>query len=415
MINDELLQARLMSKVPLRIQTAFQSISRVTTPAENDRARLFDAALHSLVSWWWQCFDVVEDLEGERTRTFAEVAAELEARGITSMDDLIAPDEDDASARNGKGKARKALPFAPHEVVRSVQSLMKRSVTFKGTRDMSAQLFTATCRALGIPARLVCSLQPVSWRTTTAKAPKSAADEDDEDETAAKPKKRKRGTGKTPPKKRRKTGYVGDPSTDSDDDVEFEEVAPPVSTPSTGGRKARGGAKGKGSASTPINISDADSTDHGSSGASAPRVRSIRPVKLRSTKPAKSRVRLEESPEPDSSDMAVYPVYWTEVYSRSEKRWIAVDATRKLMGNKARGKLEPPRTYKAVQLLYVVGFETDGYARDVTQRYAKKFATHTAKERPTTRKAGEPDWWKSTFARLERPYRLVRRAAAILS
>jgi len=34
----------------------------------------------------------------------------------------------------------------------------------RGLPDMSAQLFTALCRSLGLPARLVVSIQAVLWR-----------------------------------------------------------------------------------------------------------------------------------------------------------------------------------------------------------------------------------------------------------
>lgn len=55
------------------------------------------------------------------------------------------------------------------EVVRSEKSLMKRALQRYGSRDVSAQLFTALCRALGIPARLVVSLQSVPWQAGVGK------------------------------------------------------------------------------------------------------------------------------------------------------------------------------------------------------------------------------------------------------
>jgi xeroderma pigmentosum group C-complementing protein len=55
------------------------------------------------------------------------------------------------------------------ECIRSPKSLMKHALARSGSRDVSAQLFTALCRALGIPARLVVSLQSVPWRTGVGK------------------------------------------------------------------------------------------------------------------------------------------------------------------------------------------------------------------------------------------------------
>jgi hypothetical protein len=75
----------------------------------------------------------------------------------------------------GKGKA-KAFPqdvnpledlFGDHqvEIVRSAKSLMKHALMRSGSRDVRSRLFAALCRALGIPAYLVVSLQSVPWQT----------------------------------------------------------------------------------------------------------------------------------------------------------------------------------------------------------------------------------------------------------
>ena len=55
------------------------------------------------------------------------------------------------------------------EIIRGPKSLMKHALTQSGSRDVSAQLFTALCRALGIPARLVVSLQSVPWQSSVGK------------------------------------------------------------------------------------------------------------------------------------------------------------------------------------------------------------------------------------------------------
>jgi hypothetical protein len=54
--------------------------------------------------------------------------------------------------------------------VRSAKSLMKHALVRSGSRDVSSQLFTALCRALGVPARLVVSLQSVPWQTNVGRS-----------------------------------------------------------------------------------------------------------------------------------------------------------------------------------------------------------------------------------------------------
>jgi xeroderma pigmentosum group C-complementing protein len=47
---------------------------------------------------------------------------------------------------------------------------MKHALMQSGSRDVSSQLFTALCRALGIPTRLVVSLQSVPWQTNVGRS-----------------------------------------------------------------------------------------------------------------------------------------------------------------------------------------------------------------------------------------------------
>jgi xeroderma pigmentosum group C-complementing protein len=148
-----------MSLTPLRLQNAFFSYSRETHPNERDRARLFDAAMRDLTSWWWQVF-VLEPGAGIKNRSFDEVHAE------TRHTDLIATLLRDP-------ERLEANQDANTEVIRNAKSLMKRAVLMRGSADVSAQLFVSLCRSLDIPARLVYSLQPVDWRTSLAATSKS--------------------------------------------------------------------------------------------------------------------------------------------------------------------------------------------------------------------------------------------------
>jgi len=102
------------------------------------------------------------------------------------------------------------------------------------------------------------------------------------------------------------------------------------------------------------------------------------------------------------------PVFWTEVFSRPDARWLPVDPIRSIV-NKRKVFDPSPTTYTAPtaqpgslfshphapatpprrnfgsttkqenRMVYVLAFEEDGYARDVTRRYAKEFSAKTAK------------------------------------
>ena len=57
------------------------------------------------------------------------------------------------------------------------------------------------------------------------------------------------------------------------------------------------------------------------------------------------------------------------------------------------------------RMVYVVAFEEDGYARDVTPRYAREFGAKVAKMQHGGK--GRQQWWELVMALIHRPYRLV--------
>jgi xeroderma pigmentosum group C-complementing protein len=143
--------------------------SRIPDPVK--RGYLFEQAVSRLASWWADTFFTVKPTGHLRSRTFEDVERVLHSRGL-----VVDP--------TGKGKG-KAVPQdvdtledlfddGEVEVVRSEKSLMKHALLRSGSRDVSSQLFTALCRALGIPARLVVSLQSVPWKTNVGR-PKTPA------------------------------------------------------------------------------------------------------------------------------------------------------------------------------------------------------------------------------------------------
>jgi len=144
------LQARLMSLAPLSLQNAFGMIHKRRIPDASKRGRLFEAAVTRLCSWWVESFDVRPGL-GIKSRTYDQVRA-------GAMDD-----------ESG-------------ETLRSEKSLMKHALQLSGSQDVSAQLFTALCRSLGIPSRLVFSVQSVPWQASAGKKPAPKKREHDEDE-----------------------------------------------------------------------------------------------------------------------------------------------------------------------------------------------------------------------------------------
>lgn len=55
---------------------------------------------------------------------------------------------------------------------------------------------------------------------------------------------------------------------------------------------------------------------------------------------------------------------------------------------------------------YVIAFEEDGYARDLTVRYAREYGAKIAKSQAGGR--GQQQWWEGVLSFVTRPYRLVR-------
>ena len=123
---------------------------------------MFEAAMKDLTGWWVNSFFEALPDSHIRSRTFDEVRRALEIRG------LHLPDEYNPDATIDIDTLQ---DMADDEIepIRSPNSLMKHALMRNGSRDISAQLFTALCRGLGIPARLVVSLQSVPWQVGVGK------------------------------------------------------------------------------------------------------------------------------------------------------------------------------------------------------------------------------------------------------
>jgi len=96
-----------------------------------------------------------------------------------------------------------------------------------------------------------------------------------------------------------------------------------------------------------------------------------------------------------------YPVYWVEAFNEAAQKWIPVDPlVTKTIAKPS--KFEPPAGERENNLSYVVAFEDDGSAHDVTKRYAKAYNAKTRRERVEATKDGDR-WWRRVM-RMYKPY-----------
>ncbi|SPO24048.1 related to RAD4 - Excision repair protein [Ustilago trichophora] len=135
-------------------------------------------------------------------------------------------------------------------------------------------------------------------------------------------------------------------------------------------------------------------------------------VKLRSFRPKQlkdSEVAGDDSTA-DPVDLQAPPTMWVEVFSKPYQKWITVDPVRSLVRPAGSRHMEPPAFDRQNKLIYVVAFEEDGYARDVTARYTKTLNSRVSRLRPPTRVKGEEDWWSKVARAIHRPQKLDRDA-----
>lgn len=115
----------------------------------------------------------------------------------------------------------------------------------------------------------------------------------------------------------------------------------------------------------------------------------------------------------DSGITLAPPTMWTEVFSRADCCWLPVDPIRAIVNK--RKAFDPaysdlPRKGRNVRnrMLYVMAFEEDSFARDVTARYAKDYGAKVAKmQRSRGVGNSRKEWWDKIVTMVQRPYRLV--------
>ena len=216
----------------------------------------------------------------------------------------------------------------------------------EGSQDTGNQLFCAMLRAVGVEARIVCSLQTLPYANPPAKS-------------------------STPQKKKKPAVFAIASDTDP-------------------------------------NLSDASASD-GSIGSSAT-IGNIPSVRRRLGQPSFT-TSPKVAPPPREKKKAVrtlsYPVYWVEAFNTAHQKWVPVDPMVTNTVNKA-NKIEPPASYDLNHMIYVIAFEEDGVARDVTRRYAKAFNAKTRRHRVENSGEDGAKWLKAALRLFRRRRRLDR-------
>lgn len=229
------------------------------------------------------------------------------------------------------------------------KDFVKSAANLSGSQDVGAQLFCALLRRVGVEARLVCSLQPLPFGASASKS--------------------------STPQKGKPTVYMEDEK----------------GTSSAG--ETSGGSASEGSSSSRRRII-------------APgRIRRLGQPNLKSApSPAKPAAPVRKKKRPVRT--LDYPVFWVEAFNTAYQKWVPVDAV--VTGTVAKpSKLEPPASYEANAMTYVVAFEDNGIARDVTRRYTKAYNAKTRKSRVEITENGEK-WWRKALKVFRRPIHLDR-------
>ncbi|KAL3421838.1 DNA repair protein [Phlyctema vagabunda] len=205
----------------------------------------------------------------------------------------------------------------------------------KGSRDLGVQLYCALLRSAGVDARLVCSLQPLTFTSGGPAMPKSSAQ-----------KKKK-------------------PVVESSNTVEMNAANFHFATP------------GESSSASPLSAR-----------------RRLGHPSAAAYQFAETQTPSRPPPIPKSKEIheSAFPVFWVEVLDEAHQKWFPVDPLVTETIAKPRA-FEPPAADRENNMSYVVAFEDEGSARDVTRRYAKAYNAKTRRNRVESTDRGER-WWK---------------------
>lgn len=325
----------------------------------------------------------------------------------------------------------------PPERAHTAEQLLTHAVGMNGSRETSASLFVALCRSLGIPARLVISPQVGPWSVSAAKVATSTAGGSVGSTTriatfgaSAREQSVKRGYAHL----RRKRGTDSDNSATLLSEANDSSLSSPAPhrlarthlDAASRTESAKGKAKGNDKTNA-VPISDNDSPSEASDPRKAlvaeraklpGRKRPIKPkVKLRPHRPrmkaSASASQDEQEGELDPVNLSHPPTVWAEVFSKPFQRWLTVDPIRGFVVATGNRSMEPQVHDRDNKLVYVVAYEEDGYARDVTARYTRTLHSRVAKMRPPAGPGlggneSASDWWDKVVEAISRPSKLDR-------
>ncbi|KAG6080756.1 hypothetical protein E4U15_003206 [Claviceps sp. LM218 group G6] len=233
----------------------------------------------------------------------------------------------------------------------------------QGSRDVGAQLYCAMLRSVGVRARLVCSLQPLACTPSAPPMPKPNSTRSGRKPTAS-------------------TTTTSTAKTHTQDALAIYKALVKSSREDALSEASRGASS---TARRRLGHPNAAAYDFQPTERPAPK-----PQKTYSSEP----VRIRES---------AHPIYWVEVLDKGHQKWQPVDPV--VTHSFWKPKLfEPPITDRENNLSYVVAFEADGTAKDVTRRYAKAFTAKTRKLRIDTALDDGSQWWRKVMKPL-RPRR----------
>ncbi|WFD45125.1 hypothetical protein MPSI1_003802 [Malassezia psittaci] len=390
--NDENLRETLLQSVPDHLLHKLHAIHPKREPERRERVRLFEALLHDLVRWWASRFRLHASHSSETAwrQPNQDLVVGRKVPPHTWIDGWVTETPSERAERHKTAFSRKRGPkkhrfpmelalfppggltatptylrLLPSAAPKSPQDLLSAANAHIGTHETSAMLFCALCRSMGIPARLVVSVQVGPCTAAAAKTPATAAGN-------------------------RRELRSSEQVVSSDED---------------------------GSAS------ESHSTDtHRMTPKSKSTPSQLRPNKRRK-KPADDSFDWTPSdPKNDRYyveplDTRAPPTMWVEVFSKPYQHWITLDPIRALVRVTGNKHMEPMAIHKQNRLVYVVGFEEDGYGRDVTARYTRALHTKVAKQRPSgvgrasiLENDPQATWWASVVRAIHRPQHLDRDA-----
>ncbi|RIB13047.1 hypothetical protein C2G38_2199004 [Gigaspora rosea] len=326
--NDDLIKATACSLIERDMLALFDQVL-------NSRGRFtLITALEELVKWWKSYFNITKP-------------------GIRSRDC-----NDFGIKGNNKKIDESFCEYHP-----SIDSFRKSLQNGNGSCDTSVQLFVSLLRSLGIPARLVFSLQVITFKVTRVN---DSSQKDTEKDTEKNTEKNNEGSKKK----------------DVHGDENIQRIL----------------GLGKFKMSSKVKSSD-DKQKINSDDDFDPTVKKRPIVRSRRSQSTSNNIQPKSSNcyafNPDST-----PIFWCEVYYATQKKWICVDPIRARVNSPK--PMEPPSSEKDNVMAYVVAYEQDGYIKDVTRRYATQWGARTRKLRIPD-KDGQ-NWWDETLAYFARPY-----------